>query len=258
MAENDRHQDGTEGDIAVAVARVLALLDASRHSLAALSAAVRLAEREGVELVAVYVEDQDLLHSVAFPFAREVGGHSGQVRRLTAPQLEASLARQAERVSQALELAVAGRRLRHSLQISRGRVIPEALSIATPGDIMLLGKAGLAGRFGARLGTTSLGLILSAPCPVVVWDEGRAPAMPGPLRVLVDPASGDAPSVPTPLSTLFDGTEAIPRRDAAALTRRLAVCRGGALLLHRDALRGLLAEDPDWLSRLAMPVVVVP
>ncbi|XKE43865.1 universal stress protein [Halomonas organivorans] len=258
MGESDGRQGEGGEDLVLAVARVLTLLDASRHSLAALSVAVRLAERQGSELVALYVEDQDLLHSAAFPFSSEIGAQSGLVRRLTAPSLEASLARQAERVAQSLELAVAGRRLQHSLHISRGRVVAEALSLATPGDIMLLGKAGLTGHFGGRLGTTSLGLILSAPCPVVVWDDEGTPAAPGPLRVLVDPASGDAPAVPTPLSALFDGTEPIPRSDAASLTRRLAVCRGGALLLHRDELRGLLAEDPDWLSRLALPVVVVP
>lgn len=239
-------------------ARVLALLDASRHSLAALTAAVRLAERQGIELVALYVEDQDLLHSVAFPFASEVGAQSGLVRRLTAPELEASLARQAERVGRALELAVAGRRLRHTLRISRGRVLSEALALAGPGDVILLGKAGLAGRFGARLGTTSLGLILAAPCPVVVWDEAGPPAVAGPLRVLVDPAAGDVPAIPSPLSALFEVVEPIPRGEAAALIQRLAVCRGGALLLHRSDLQSLLAEDPDWLDRLPIPLVVVP
>lgn len=256
MVENG--EPGPEEGVALAVARVLALLDASRHSLAALTAAVRLAERQDAELVALYVEDQDLLHSAAFPFACEVGAQSGLVRRLTAPSLEATLARQAERVGRDLELAVAGRRLRHSLHVSRGRVVKEALAFATPGDIMLLGKAGLAGRFGARLGATGLGLLLAAPCPVVVWDEAGTPAQPGPLRLLVDPAAGERPPVPTPLSALFDGIEPLPRSDATALARRLSVCRGGALLLHRDELRSLLAEDPDWLSRLSLPVVVVP
>lgn len=249
--------DATAGVSQIA-ARVLALLDASRYSLAALGAAVRLAERQEVELVALYIEDQDLLHSAAFPFAREVGAQTGLVRRLTAPSLEASLARQVARVGHDLELAVAGRRLRHSLHVSRGRVLAEALAFAAPGDIMLIGKAGPAGPLGGRPGATGLGLMLGAPCPVVVWDEGRGAAQPGPLRVLASPGSGALPAVPAPFSALFDGIEPLRRGTAADLVRRLSVCRGGALMLDRDQLRELLDEDPAWLARLARPVVVVP
>lgn len=242
----------------LAAARVLALLDASRHSLAALAVAVELAEREGAELVALYVEDQDLLHSAAFPFAREIGAHSGLARRLTAAQLEASLAYQAQRVARALEGAVAGRRIRHSLRISRGRVMNEALSIAGPGDVMLLGKSGLTGRGGDALGSTSRGLILSAPCPVVIWNDRGGPTAAGPLRMLADSREVDTGNIPLPLATLFDAAAPIPRCDAATLARRLAVCRNGALLLHRAELEALLAEEPDWLLRVPIPLVVVP
>ncbi|RTR06379.1 universal stress protein [Halomonas nitroreducens] len=258
MTKADDPREAGADEAMLAAARVLALLDASQHSLAALSLAVELAEREGVELVALYVEDQDLLHSVAFPFAREIGAVSGLARRLTTPQLEASLARQAQRVARALEGAVAGRELRHSLRISRGRVISEALSIAGPGDVMLLGRSGVTSGWGGALGSTSRGLILSAPCPVVIWDDQGIPVAPGPLRVLADPRQGEAGLIPGPLAALFDTLEPIPRSDAATLARRLAVCRNGALLLHRGELETLLGEDPDWLLRLTIPLVVVP
>lgn len=258
MEKADDPREAGADEAVLAAARILALLDASHHSLAALSLAVELAEREGVELVAVYVEDQDLLHSVAFPFAREIGASSGLSRRLTAAQLEARLARQAQRVARALEIAVAGRRLRHSLRISRGRVTSEALSIAGPGDLMLLGKTGLTGGRGGALGSTSRRLILSAPCPVVIWDDQGTPTAPGPLRVLADPPQGATGRIPAPLVALFEAITPIPRSDAATLARRLAVCRTGALLLHRGELEALLAEDPDWLARLPIPLVVVP
>ncbi|GEK71882.1 MULTISPECIES: hypothetical protein [Halomonas] len=233
-------------------ARVLALHDAAGPAQAALAAAVRLAERQGRELVVLVVEDQDLLHSAAFPFAREVGGHSGRVRRLSVAALEAGLARQGERVRQALARAVAGRQLPHSLQVRRGRVLEETLALAVPGDLLLLNRAGETGASTAWLGASGLALMLSAPCPVLVWHEAAA----GPL--LVASVAGESPCVPDPLRALFG--EAMPLRfeGAAALSRRLATCRGGALLMRRETLRALLAEDADWLSRPTIPVIVLP
>ena len=52
--------------------RVLTMLDASRHSRMALQAAVELAREHRAELVALYVEDENLLRSADFPFACEV------------------------------------------------------------------------------------------------------------------------------------------------------------------------------------------
>ncbi|MDZ7852719.1 MAG: universal stress protein [Halomonas sp.] len=251
--------EGQAGDDEIPVMRVLALLDASRHSLAALAAAVDLAALRHAELVALFVEDQDLLGSAGFPFAREIGAVSGRVRRLSRSDLEAGMARQARRVAEALESAVAGRALRHQLQVSRGRVVSEALSLAGPGDLLVLGKAGLSGHWGVRLGSTSRALILEAPCTVVIWDE-RQSLVRGPLRTLDDTeASGDEfLSVAEALTRLFDGRETLQARDARQLEQQLARLDNGALLLHRPQLARLAEQDADLLARLPMPVIVVP
>ncbi|MGM0692248.1 MAG: universal stress protein [Pseudomonadota bacterium] len=242
----------------VPVVRVLALLDASRHSLSALAAAVDLAATRHAELVALYVEDQELLGSAAFPFAREIGAVSGQVRRLSRSDLEAGMARQARRVTEALDAAVAGRALRHQLQVRRGRVVSEALSLAGPGDLLVLGKAGLSGHWGVRLGATSRALILEAPCTVIIWDERLALAR-GPLRILEEPeASGEFGPIPEALTRLFDGSETLQARDARQLEHQLARADHGALLLHRPQLARLAGQDADLLARLPIPVIVVP
>ncbi|MBB3188993.1 universal stress protein [Halomonas cerina] len=241
------------------VVRVLALLDASRHSLAALTAAVDLAVSRHADLVALFVEDQDLLGSTGFPFAREIGACSGQARRLSRSDLEASLAHQARRVTEALEAAVIGREVHHELRVSRGRVVSEALSLAGPGDLLVLGKAGLSGHWGARLGSTSRALIVEAPCTVIIWDE-RLPLARGPLRVLDAPeqAGDDRLSIPEALSTLFDTVEVLNTQDARELERRLARADKGGLLLHRPQLARLLGQDAELLTRLPLPVIVVP
>ncbi|WP_280548286.1 universal stress protein [Halomonas sp. 11-S5] len=245
-------------DEPVPVMRVLALLDASRHSLAALAAAVDFAMMRHAELVALYVEDQDLLGSAGFPFAREIGAVSGRVRRLSRTDLEAGMARQTRRVTEALEAAVAGRELRHQLRVSRGQVVSEALSLAGPGDLLVLGKAGLSGHWGVRLGSTSRALILEAPCTVVIWDE-RLSLSRGPLRTLDGPgAGGEFPPVPEALTRLFDGRETLQVADARQLEQQLARADNGALLLHRPQLARLADQDADLLARLPIPVIVVP
>ena len=233
--------------------RVLALLDASRHSLAALQAAVELAAQRRAELVALYVEDQDLVHSAQFPFSREVGARSGLARPLSPAQMEATLARQLQRATLALEAAVAGRDLAHSLQVSRGRVVNAALALAGPGDLLVLGKAGLSAHCGGtRLGSNCRALILQAPCTVLIHDE-RHPPCKGPLRVLSEPVPEELLALP-----LCDRVERLHLHDALSLERNLALARSGALLLHRAELRQLAGEDPDLLARIPVPVIVVP
>ncbi|MFY0990181.1 universal stress protein [Halomonas sp. C05BenzN] len=251
---DDTHE---QGEALPEAARVLALLDASRQSLAALSAAVDLAASRQAELVALFVEDIDLLASAGFPFSREVGAQSGLSRPLSPEAVEASLARQVKRATQALAEAVAGRQVRHRFQVSRGRVASEALALAGPGDLLVLGKAGLSGQWGVRLGSTSRALILEAPCTVIIWDE-RLPTHRGPLR-LMSPADPELPAASlAALEPLFDGVEALPAMDATTLERYLARARSGALLLHRPELARLAEQDPQLLGRIPVPIIVVP
>ncbi|WP_445157459.1 universal stress protein [Halomonas sp. E14] len=243
------------------LSRVLALLDSSRHSQAALAAAVDLACRRRAELVAVYVEDLDLLRCAAFPFSCEIGAQSGLSRPLTAERLESVIARQLQRVQQALQLAVAGRDLSHRLEVGRGQVVNEALARTASADVLVLGKAGATERYGTRLGSTSRRLILEAPCTVLLWDE-RHPFRRGPLHRLAQPARTAEPlpdaalAFPGWMSVLFEGTLPLPWQHAAELERALLHADAGGLLLTRQELAHLLEEDPELLARIPLPVVV--
>ncbi|MFQ3787589.1 universal stress protein [Halomonas sp. A29] len=244
------------------VARVLALLDASRHSLAALAAAVDLASKRHAELVALYVEDMDLLSCAAFPFSCEIGAQSGLTRPLTVDSLEANIAHQLQRVQQALATAVAGRDLRHRLEVSRGQIAAEALTKAGPGDVLVLGKAGISERWGNRLGSTSRRLIEEAPCMVLLWDESH-PFRRGPLRWLARRAGKQEqeeamPSIPGWLASLFDGTAPLSIAHAGELEQALSRADAGGLLLHRSELEYLLREDEEMLARVPLPILLVP
>ncbi|QOR39113.1 universal stress protein [Billgrantia diversa] len=262
MTNDDAPQGGGPQAPLSELVRVLALLDASRHSLAALAAAVNLASQRHVELVALYVEDLDLLSCAAFPFSCEIGAQSGLTRPLTHDSLESSIAHQLQRVQQALAAAVAGHDLCHRLEVSRGRIAAEALGKAGPGDVLVLGKVGTSERWGKRLGSTSRRLILEAPCSVLLWDETH-PFRRGPLRWLI--ASEDdqmqeaaAPSIPAWLASLFDGAAPLPARHAGELENKLASADAGGLLLHRSELENLLKEDESLIARVSLPILVIP
>ncbi|MGL6212329.1 universal stress protein [Billgrantia desiderata] len=249
----------SENGTALEAARVLALLDASRHSLAALTAAVNLASLRHAELVALYVEDMDLLRCAAFPFSCEIGAQSGLSRPLTPDSLETSIARQLQRVHQALAGAVAGRSLRHRLEVARGQVVSAALTMATAEDVLVLGKAGTTERWGTRLGSTSRRLIMEAPCTVLLWDE-RHPFKRGPLRWL-RPVAGESEAPPAMaewLAALFEDGAPLPVSHAYELERALAHANAGGLLLHRSELESLLNEDPELIARVPLPLIVTP
>lgn len=241
--------------------RILALLDDSRQGLAALEAAIALAEQTSAELVALYVEDLDLLRCAGFPFSQEVGASSGVARPLDLDMLESSLVRRERRVALALQRAAAGRALRHRLQVSRGQVASEALAEASPDDVLVLGKAGLSAQWGGRLGSTCRRLIQEAPCTVVIWDE-RHPPEPGPLRYFRGEAPvlpwGDTPKEAVQRHPLFVGREELASMEAPALERFLSHARRGALAVTRQRLLSLLEQDADLLARIPVPIVVVP
>lgn len=236
--------------------RVLALLDASRPSLAALPVAVALAASRDAELVALYVEEPELAQCAALPFTREVGAVSGAIRPFSLADMASAQACRLARIREALRRALGERQLTHSLEVGQGSVVAEVLRLARAADLLVLGRAGLSARWGRPLGSTCRKLLLEAPCAVLIWDE--APVMTrGPLRVLGEPEASALPDwwVAGPL---FDRIQWLPSAPAGELSRRLAGERLGGLLLRRDELAALLAEDPDWLRAIRLPVLVIP
>jgi nucleotide-binding universal stress UspA family protein len=124
-----------------AIRRILVAVDASPHSLAALRAAVDLAERFDAELTGVYVEDINLLRMAELPFTREVRVYSS-AQPLDTQHLEQELRVQARRARQALAQSARRSNLRTSFLVRRGVVSAELLKAALEADLVILGKAG--------------------------------------------------------------------------------------------------------------------
>ncbi len=267
MSERNEEQSTAPADReGVGALRVLALLDASRPSLAALQAAVELATNRSAELLALYVEDVNLVRSAAFPFARELGGLTGQPRPFDPGTVEDWLRRQSEQVNAALEAAVRGRHLRHSLHVARGQVVAEALALATRRDLLVLGRAGASAAFGGGIGSTTRALVRRAPCSVLVWDESR-PLRAGPVLLVTANGEPDTMSEAWRIQALVDwlaargiatGLQRMDRPAPARLLERVNRERGGALIVTRRYLDELGAEAAQVLDQLELPVLVTP
>lgn len=189
------------------VRRILIALDASRPSLAALDAAAGLAARWEAELVAIFVEDLDLLRLAGLPFAQAVGSASAPAWRFGASAMERTLERMAARARAAVALAAERIGVHWSFRVVRGAVVAELATAARDVDLVALGRAGAERRRAA--GSTALGLLEAVLHPVLLLRHGA-------------PIGG-------PVVVLLDGTDAALRavQHAAALAR---ACNGKLVL----------------------------
>ncbi|MCC5858373.1 MAG: universal stress protein [Ectothiorhodospiraceae bacterium] len=245
--------------------RVLALLDASGPSLQALQAAVDLAAARRAELLALFVEDINLLRSAAFPFARELGGLTGRPRPLDPGIVEDWLRRQGERVSAALQAAVHGRSIRHTLRVARGQVVAETLALASRRDLLVLGRAGASAAFGLGMGSTSRALIHQAPCSVLIWDESR-PLRAGPVLLVTGGQETESVGEVWRIQVLLEwlaargiavGLKRLGSPNPARLVELVNRERGGALILTRGYLETLGPGASDVLDQMELPVIVM-
>jgi hypothetical protein len=148
---------------AVAQSRHLLLaLDASRCCPEDVVLAVELAALLGGELEGLFVEDADLMTVAQLPFAREVGGRSGQDRPMLRESVESLVRRRVERVAGELERAAKMRNVPVRHTTTRGKVVQQAFAQREHRDVLLLHPRTLASSLGQR----------AVPRPILVWYEG--------------------------------------------------------------------------------------
>jgi len=149
--------------------RVIVGLEGLPRSRAALQAAADIAARSEAELLALFVEDANLLEWAALPFAREVGFPSALTRAPDPLALERTLralARDAERMLAAL---ARGTPLRWSYRVARGALMRELLAAAAETDLVVAGSVA---------GWTPRRLAASTPAAVMLVEEMLRPGVP--------------------------------------------------------------------------------
>ncbi len=247
------------------IRRILVGLDASRHSLAALEAAVDLAARMEAELVGLFVEDINLLRLAELPFAREVGGFSATRRRLDSRQMERQLQVQAERARRALEAYARRVQVHWSFRVTRGGVALELLSAATEADLVILGRAGHFASGTGRLGSTARGVVAGATCPALVITQGRQLRLPVLAVFDGSPLAWKTLSVAAGLVREEDRHLAIfvlaeGRQEGQELKRKVAawLCERELVARYRLLARPSLARLVESIEREGCGTLVLP
>jgi nucleotide-binding universal stress UspA family protein len=138
----------------VDVRRVLVALDPSPHGRAALAEAIALAERQGAEIVGLFVEDEELLRFARLPFAREFGVCDPRGRALEPGGMERRLRAQAMAMRRAMEREAARTQLSWSFRVARGSVAKEVVAAGEEADVIFVGRTREQTRT-TRLGSTA-------------------------------------------------------------------------------------------------------
>jgi nucleotide-binding universal stress UspA family protein len=203
------------------VRRILVALDVSKHSLAALEAAVRLAASMEAELLGIFVEDLNLLRVAALRGARQICYPSAIAESLDLATMERDLRVRAEQARKALSAVAERAQVPWSFRVVRGQVASEVLAAAPEADLLILGKAG-----GSMIGRT-------------VGSTARAVAAHAPRNLLfVERSSSFGPEI----LAVYDGSTGSRQALGAAARLASAADKGLTVLIA--------AQEPNSGSRL--------
>lgn len=117
--------------------RIVVAVDAVRPAQAALEAAAELAARREVELLALFLADDDLLHFAALPFACEIGFPSAARRGIDVPSMERLLRTHGEQARRRIGEVAARLGLRWSFRVSRATLTAELLETADDAELVI-------------------------------------------------------------------------------------------------------------------------
>jgi nucleotide-binding universal stress UspA family protein len=260
--------------------RIVAAIDASPHSNAALEAAAALAAAHNAELVGVFVEDTNLLRLAGLPFVREVIYPMAAGRPVDLLLMQGRLGQLAETARQALAECGSRHRVQWSFLNRRGSLFHEIIAAAEGADLLVIGKASHDRTRRVRLGSVATRLLSKAPLPVLVLQRGQACRGPPLLVCDTSPASLEVMKSALQFSRLFDSIAVVlilseTREDAAGVQQEIAghshlrklqfrrcspAETGGVARIHHQEETGVVifAGWPEKLPLEALPAVLCP
>jgi hypothetical protein len=118
----------------VKVGRIVVGLDLRERRNARLHALAKLAEQMQAELIGLFVEDIELLHLAALPFALEVGFPSAARRELDVERLTRSFEAHANELRRACDAVFGSTTVSWSFRVARGARAEQLLSAAIEAD----------------------------------------------------------------------------------------------------------------------------
>lgn len=131
------------------VERVLVVINAAPRRDDALDAGMELASSFRAPLMALFVEDINLVRLSGLPFAKELDRSSGVLRPLDPHSLDRALEAEARKLKTRLRAESKRKRISASMQIVRGHYVRTAMQMARTQDIVLVDDAKQATTTGA-------------------------------------------------------------------------------------------------------------
>lgn len=154
--------------------RILVAVDSSQQGYIALETAAECAAHMRKHLLALFIEDVNLVKLAALPFARELDGFSGAMRPLDPDNVERSLQAGAREIKQRLAEESRKRSISASMQVVRGHYFSTVMELAGKSDIVFLNYAARQPflRTSSYPGRGRIGQVDAAPRPVWVYFDG--------------------------------------------------------------------------------------
>jgi hypothetical protein len=115
---------------------------ATTGSEPAVQAATELARAMQLSLLGLFVEEVDLLHLAALPFAAEVSFPSALTRRLDPAAMERSLRARSRHARESLSRRLEGLSLRWDFAVVRGSALSALLAVAAEDDLVVAAIGG--------------------------------------------------------------------------------------------------------------------
>lgn len=257
------------------VGRMLMAVDASTQNYDALEAAAEFASQLRTHLMALFVEDINLLKLAELPFAKELDRSSGIMRPLDPERVTRAFRADARKFEKRLGEESAKRRISVSMRVVRGHHAAAALEMAAKGDIVFLDNVVRLpyGSSRPQRSASKPRKPVSPRQPIWVFYDGSKKAeraltlalglcrkSGSDLKVVVTvDAAGKKPR--SRLAKILSiapvsGYQLVSLSDREALTATVESSGGSVLIIPRD--RGQFAADADLLAdKLGCPRILV-
>jgi nucleotide-binding universal stress UspA family protein len=233
MPDDNESPDRGTGE--AGISRILFALDPSRQNRVALEQALALAERMRAELIALFVEDENLLHLAGLPFAREVHRISAGERKLDAAQMSRTLRRQSDSLRRLIEQSAEQRRIHVSLRVVQGHFIHTALMAAGETDVTFLNVRDRAAdllRFSAGPGSARPGSTVTvAAKPIWALFDGSAQSVRA-LQLALELSAPDSPDLMLVLPVSIKDQAGKLQQQAAQILQKYKAQAGFVSVAH--------------------------
>lgn len=208
--------------------RILLAVDACTHGMASLETTVALAARLNAELVGLFVEDINMLRLAALPFSREWSAGGTGSRPMAEPDMARMLRAQAGQMQQRLADVASQQHVSWSFSVTRGAVAAQVMQAAQEVDLVAMELANWDHTSQARLELSTLTVMQSSACPVLLLPAG---------------VQWHAPVV-----CVYTGTAVAQR--ALMLAREIGATNGGLTVLLASNNQTQLAQWRQEINRL--------